>query len=171
MIECDFFEDHYKAWKNNELSEQDNHKMHSHESSCEMCASYGDVAELKQLIAEFPMFAPEEGFEQRLQHRIDDIKFGRTTYRPPSRGFIPKWASISAGIATGVAIGFAFLIPMNQTDESGPSFVSQGNQSVLVQQEIKRDKAPADTIVDSAETESNSQYDPDLHSRTVSTSP
>lgn len=126
MITCDFFEEKQIAWKAGELDRESSDLMENHVSICIHCKAFkSEVAELRKITTSLPDFQVPDGFEFRLQRKIDRLKAGKQISRSKSTNYFPKWAALGAGLATGAAIAITLLLPNDNLKKSNSQFASQ----------------------------------------------
>lgn len=167
MIDCELFESRYKIWNSGTLSDEIGEQMVQHHTYCSHCQSLtSDLEDVRMILGSLRKHEPSPRFDYRLKNRIDEYEKKRS--QPASgRSIIPRWAAMGAGIATGLAIGLAVLIPLKQ---GGIDPISTPGEMTIASA-----RKPADMDRDSLNIGSDSLskeqkgYNPDRLSQTVST--
>jgi len=167
MITCEQFEGSFRAWKEGGLGTGEEEEMRRHASACAFCASYdGDTARLKVLLNRISLRDVSPGFDLRLQRRIREAAGERLNKKRAPDKVLPRWAAWGAGLATGVVIGVALLMPSGSLDNSRSQLAE--NEVIPVEHSDQAVIAPADSASDST-TVPQDLYRMDEHSQTVST--
>ena len=170
MISCDWFEQNYGQWKDGRLGAEAVREMSAHSDSCPYCASHDrDVFKIRRLVSQAPTYNQPVGFELRLTKRLEeaegaaDSHSSRVRDRGSETGFIPRWAALGAGLATGVFVGLVFLIPGNRNENSQTVMTAESTVVTGVQQVTDSTNLAADTTLPA-----DHSFDIDQHSRVVS---
>lgn len=162
MRSCNFFEENYEAWKKGFLGSVDEEEMRQHASQCNHCAAFGEeTVKLRAALSALPEYQPSSAFDYQLRRKIREATSGRT--RKPVD--IPRWATIGAGVATGIVIAVAILFQFNPNKPaSSPYLASQTTDAIVIAQ-----VADTDTLADDTTNVTEPSYDLNRHSQTVST--
>lgn len=168
MITCEQFERSFRTWKEGNLGSGEEEEMRRHAAACAFCASYDtETSRLKDLLIQVPLRDTSPGFDFQLQRRIREAVKGGGLRRKPQASLLPRWAAWGAGLATGVVVGLAILLPSGNLDNSG-SQIAESDATPPAQTEQTLAAAP-DTACDSSSVPDD-PYRMDEHSQTVSSS-
>ena len=179
MIHCEQFENRYEQWREGRVTAEQDEEMQRHLADCPYCRTVdSETIRLRKLLVSSPELEPSVGFDYRLRRRLEELSSPGKVRR---RSIIPRWAALGAGLATGLAVGFALLLPFMENDQE-PAIVESADISVLATQQIVSDDPEtvqyySDTTEFSADTmaypddqsQPESTYNPDQHSQMVST--
>lgn len=117
MTDCDIFEQEYQRYIDGTLPKDSAARLDAHRRSCSHCGVFDQTGyRLRETLRKAPIRQPRVGFEMRLDYALADRGRGS---RATSRQAVPKWAAISAGLATGLALGAFLLIAPRSSDKSG----------------------------------------------------
>jgi len=133
MSDCDRFEREYGRLTRGELEQRESDALREHSRLCPNCATFTPESDsLRSLLMGQPAYRPSIAFERQLDTAIQ----GKQPVFKTSRqvGSLQGWASIGAGMATGLAIGFFMLLAPqsvdNRTVASAPVMVAANRSSV-----------------------------------------
>ncbi len=166
MISCETFEDRYTAWKNGSLSRSEAETMEKHSGECSHCADFnGEIADLRAMLSDLPAYEPAPDFQFKLRQRIREATDATGTKRRAS--LVPRWAAWGAGLATGLAIGVAVLLPTQSLNNSDSQYAMEVNHDRMQAVNGVPVAALEDSISDTFHTQ-DTYFDLDRHSQTVS---
>jgi len=169
MISCERFENYFEAWQENRLNSEDGQAMHLHASQCAHCAKLElETVQLRGMLTGCLQYEPSPGFEFRLQRRISEEKNGELIQHSRKSAVLPRWAAMGAGLATGVAIGVAFLIPTDPGSSSSNQLAIETSGSTLKSNNQQLVATMVDSIKDTSDVNED-PYNINKHSRMVST--
>ncbi|MBT3231553.1 MAG: hypothetical protein HN356_01950 [Calditrichaeota bacterium] len=165
MASCNFFEENYEAWKGGRLGTTDEEEMRHHASQCNHCAAFGeDTVNLRAALSALPEFQPSSTFEFQLNRKVRELGKGKSRKQVD----MPRWATIGAGMATGIAIAVAVVFQMGpNTPVTSPYLADQPTRdisSAVIAQVSDTDTLAIDTL-----SVTEPSYDLNRHSQTVST--
>jgi hypothetical protein len=170
MNDCELFEAKYLEWKEGRLPSADAASLEAHAHSCPGCSTLSSPqARLHHLLREQPLYRPRAGFEMRLQQAIQSGS-ARSIAIPRTQGGLGRIAAVSAGLATGLAVGL--LVLTSPVSENGKQELASRKLPPATDLAAKVDPSPTprDTVTEDRDSlsESPSSYDASSHSRMVS---
>jgi len=170
MVNCDLFERRYEAWKKGRLSADESAAMQDHASSCRFCKVKDEQTQnLRTLIASVPQISPQDGFEFRLQQRINALSKRKSIPARRRASIFPRWGALGAGLATGLAIGFVVFMPRNAGYQVAPNPETYSEITAPAPETITPLADSAAFNHDTSRTNVLSHdYDASIHSQTVS---
>ncbi|MBM3325664.1 MAG: hypothetical protein FJY65_01595 [Calditrichaeota bacterium] len=112
MLSCEHFEQNWTTWKAAKLAPVIADEMLAHSLECAHCRHYtAETDELRTLLEHSSLYQPSAEFAANLEQAILDIRRRDVARSMRAPGLFPRWAVLSAGLATGLAIGLMLLLP------------------------------------------------------------
>lgn len=166
MIDCDYFEDQYSAWRNGKLPDELSNDMRNHQGSCHFCRSFStEIAGIRDSLRMLPDVEPSPGFKQTLMNKVMSgngaaVNIGRRRVH-----LMPRWAAMGAGLVFGLVFGFIFVYPLGEENMLTPS--SNRVPSTFADANIDSNLLKQDSLNDSIDVDENG-YDTQGKSQLVS---
>ena len=128
MYDCDKFEIRYMERQQGQLDSDEQAEFDQHLSTCDHCAALDlNTIQLVETMQSLPQMDPPVGFEFRLKRRIEEGTVAGQRDRSRRRGFKPSWAALGAGLATGMAVAIALIIPSKSVDNGSNPLIGAGS--------------------------------------------